>query len=62
MAIYGVFISLNHATIVKTRYLSANRCYHDYANLPIMALPLFALQLAENAMKNTIDDAEYVVD
>jgi hypothetical protein len=26
-----------------------------------MALLLFALQRAENAMKNTIDDAEYIV-
>jgi hypothetical protein len=35
-----------------------NHKYHDSTNLPLMVLLLFALQRAENTMKNTIDDAD----
>ena len=41
--------------------MSADRCYHDYANLPLMVLLLFALQRSESTMKNTIDDADYII-
>ncbi len=35
--------------------------YHDYTKLPVMVLPDFALQGAENTMKNTINDADYII-
>ena len=51
----------NHITLVQRRYLSADRSYHDYANLLLMVLLLSALQCAENTMKYTIDDADYII-
>jgi hypothetical protein len=39
-----------------------HRQYHDSTNLPFMVLLLFALQRAGNTMKNTIDDADYIID
>jgi len=35
--------------------------YHDYTNLTLMVSLLFVLQRAGNAMKNTIDDADYII-
>jgi hypothetical protein len=35
--------------------------YHDYTNLALMVSLLFVLQRAENTMKNTIDDADYII-
>ncbi|HXK55863.1 MAG TPA: hypothetical protein PLZ16_04395 [Gammaproteobacteria bacterium] len=35
--------------------------YHDRINLYLMVSPVFALKLAGNTMKNTIDDADYII-
>ena len=50
----------NHATLVleaKSEY----RQYHDNIDLPLMVSPLFCLNAPENTMKNTIDDADYII-
>jgi len=52
---------LNHATPVREEE-SERRQYHGSTNPPLMVSLLFALQHAENTMKNTIDDADYIVD
>jgi len=35
--------------------------YHVRTNLPLMVSPVFALQRPQNTMKNTIDDADYII-
>ena len=35
--------------------------YHDSTNILLMVSLLYVLQRAENAMKNTIDDADYII-
>ena len=35
--------------------------YHDYTNLTLMVSLLLVLQRAGNTMKNTIDDADYII-
>ena len=35
--------------------------YHDSTNLPLMVSLIFTLQRVRNTMKNTIDDADYII-
>ena len=56
-----MIIAHNHATLVREQE-SERRQYHDSTNLPLMVSLLFALQHAGNTMKNTIDDADYIID
>lgn len=41
--------------------MGADRTYHVYADLPCMVLLPSTLQRAEYTMKNTIDDADYII-
>ena len=61
MNIIGVFIALNHATLVRKANQDGDRKYHDYADLPCMVLPPSTLQRVANIMKNTIDDADDMI-
>ena len=40
---------------------AAVRKYHEWFDMPLMVSLAFALQRAENTMKNTIDDADYIM-
>jgi hypothetical protein len=51
----------NHATPVRERE-SERRPYHDSTNPLLMVSPLFCLNELENTTKNTIDDADYIID
>jgi hypothetical protein len=53
-------LGLLKAVINMPTWPSAKK-YHDSTQLPLMVLLLFVLQRAENAMKNTIDDADYII-
>ena len=39
----------------------SKRKHHVRINLPLMVSPVFALQHLGNTMKNTIDDADYII-
>jgi hypothetical protein len=50
----------NHATPVRERE-SERLPYHDSTNPLLMVSPLFCLNAPENTTKNTIDDADYII-
>jgi hypothetical protein len=52
-------LGLIKAVIVNLR--SRAQKYHDRTHLPLMVSLVFALQRAENTMKNTIDDADHII-
>jgi len=51
----------DHATPIREEK-SERHQYHDSTNLSLMISLVFGLQRAGNTMKNTIDDADYIVD
>ncbi|WP_456380472.1 hypothetical protein [Thiolapillus sp.] len=50
----------NHATPVREQE-SERRQYHDSTHSPLMVPPLFCSNAPENTMKNTIDNADYII-
>jgi hypothetical protein len=50
----------NHATPVRERE-SERRPYHDSTNLLLMVSSVFCLNAPKNTTKNTIDDADYII-
>ncbi len=51
----------NNATMLKNGHLNGAKKYHDHGKLPHMVLLDLARQPLGNTMKNTIDNADYMV-
>jgi hypothetical protein len=53
-------LGLLKAAINMPTWPSAKK-YHDSTHLPFMVSPFLALPAAENTMRNTIDDADCII-